>query len=399
MRQILAELAVDRLLRIIRADPSDITETSGYRAAFWNDFDHTVEEFAGISVSDRANIRRLLEFLKNTTPESFARLRRKTFQEVLDEFISSAALKAVLSLPFLGIVGLPPSMLSAFIGAKLYSEFLLDGGYYPVGGMQALPEALAERFRVAGGELRLSTAASRIVVNNHAVSGVTLSSGEVLSARFVIADCDARQTYFELVGRHLIDTDLVRQLEDLVPSPSNYILYLGLRAGFASAYPPGTFVLSSSDQDAEKAFRLALEGDPTKVAAHAFRISHDRSTVTILLQAPFLSGTDWEQRRRAFMESLITRVEQSALPRLSDFIDYRGDATPWTLYRYTRSFQGASFGWAGTPSQLALPSLRKPSTVRGLYLTGHWTTLGAGISGVAHLGAETAKMVLREAGS
>jgi phytoene dehydrogenase-like protein len=46
--------------------------------------------------------------------------------------------------------------------------------------------------------------------------------------------------------------------------------------------------------------------------------------------------------------------------------------------------------------QLAVPDFKKSSFIRGLYMTGHWTTQGLGISGVVYVGYYIAKMVLRK---
>ncbi len=79
-------------------------------------------------------------------------MRSLTFKELLDQYFTNDKLKAILSFPVFRNWRTASFIISAFMGAKFYSEFLLDGGYYPKGGMQALPDALAERFKEFGGE-------------------------------------------------------------------------------------------------------------------------------------------------------------------------------------------------------------------------------------------------------
>jgi phytoene dehydrogenase-like protein len=45
---------------------------------------------------------------------------------------------------------------------------------------------------------------------------------------------------------------------------------------------------------------------------------------------------------------------------------------------------------------LAVEGFKKYSPIQGLYTTGHWTTQGLGISGVAYVGQDTAKIILRK---
>ena len=96
------------------------------------------------------------------------------------------------------------------------------------------------------------------------------------------------------------------------------------------------------------------------------------------------------------LDFFIQKTETKAIPELSKHILFKDAATPLTLHRYTLNFKGATFGWASTPQQLAIPDLRKPSFLQGLYLTGHWTTQGLGIPGVVYVGYDTARMLLKK---
>jgi len=46
--------------------------------------------------------------------------------------------------------------MSALLGAQIFKQFILDGGYYPEGGMQALPDALSEIFKEHSGKMLFS---------------------------------------------------------------------------------------------------------------------------------------------------------------------------------------------------------------------------------------------------
>ena len=70
-------------------------------------------------------------------------------------------------------------------------------------------------------------------------------------------------------------------------------------------------------------------------------------------------------------------------------------ATAMTSQRYTGNDQGAMLGWEMAPDQLnqARPDNRTP--VRNLYLTGHWTRPGGGVTPVIVSAQRTAKMILK----
>jgi phytoene dehydrogenase-like protein len=88
-------------------------------------------------------------------------------------------------------------------------------------------------------------------------------------------------------------------------------------------------------------------------------------------------------------------MDRSSIPGLKNHILYQEAATPATLERYTANYHGASFGWAGTVDQLAIGDFKRPRFIKGLYLTGHWTTHGLGISGGVYVGHDTARMILK----
>jgi phytoene dehydrogenase-like protein len=112
--------------------------------------------------------------------------------------------------------------------------------------------------------------------------------------------------------------------------------------------------------------------------------------------APYKNRPYWLAHKDTVSETFIRRIEKEIIPRLSKHIAHREAATPHTLFRYTFNQKGAAYGWACTPQQLAIPDFRKPSFIKGLYLTGHWTTRGIGISGVAYVGYDTAAFLLKK---
>jgi phytoene dehydrogenase-like protein len=395
MRKILQDLEVDKKLNIIRPDPSDIIITPDYKIHFWNDLERTIEEFQ-TSFPEEGNIKNFFYLLLDTDPDSFSQMRSLTFKELLDHYFTNNKLKAILSFPFLAIGGLPSSLMSAFIGAKLYSEFIFDGGYYPVDGMQALPDALAERFKEFGGELRLSCFVRKIKMKDNKVTGVVLDKDGFIPSRYVISNCDARQTFFRLLDKEKVEKEFYQKIKSMVPSISNFILYLGVDEYFKPLHNPGTFLFFSQHYNIEKTYQAAQKGDIEVYNVYALRISHDKSTINAIILAPYKNKVYWNINKNKYLDSFIKRIEKYSIPGLSKHIIYKEAATPHTLYRYTLNYRGSSFGWAGTPSQLAVPDLRKPSFIQGLYLAGHWTTLGVGISGTAYVGYDTAKIILRK---
>lgn len=395
-RKVFEDLGIDKKLKIIRFDPPSIILTPDYRIPFWNDLEKTIKEFQTAFPEESDNIRNFFYFLLNSDPISFSKIRNRTFKNLLDSYFTADRLKAVLSFPLLAMAGLPPSLMSAFMGGKLFFDFILDGGYYPIGGMQVLSDTLAERFKEFGGELRLSSLVKKIRVKDKNVIGIVTEKDRFIPSKLVVSNCDARQTFLKLLGKEKVEKEFCNKIKNMIPSISNFIAYLGINKEFNPPHPPGSAVFFSQHYDLEKAYRAAQRNDFEGYGGYSFRISHNKSTIYAIIPAAFKNKIFWNNNKPRLLESLIEKIEKSTIPNLSEHIVYKDAATPYTLYRYTLNYKGTSYGWASTPSQLAVPGLRKPPFIQGLYLTGHWTTLGLGIPGVLYIGYDTSKLILKK---
>jgi phytoene dehydrogenase-like protein len=396
MKLILKALDLDKRIRIKRTIPSDVIITPDYKITFWENTDKIIQELQQAFPDEAVNISNFIQYLINSKPLDFIALRTKTYKELLDRYFLDNKLKTILSLPILGNGALPPSMISAFTGAKIFTEFILDGGYYPEGEMQALPDALAKRFMESGGELRLSCFVKKIRIRNGKVTGVMLEKDGLIATKYVVSNCDARQTFFKLLRKKAVKKEILNKIDSMIPSLSTFILYLGINKPFKSLPKPGTNVWFLPYYDLEKAYTYAKEGNIDNVKGFMVRLSPDKKTILAFVIAPFKNKTYWTNNKNKIMESFIRRIEQYIIPGLSNHIIYKEAATPHTLYRYTLNYRGAAYGWASTPEQLFTPELRQNTSVKGLYLAGHWTTQTQGIPGVAYVGLTTAKLILKK---
>lgn len=395
-RRVFDELQLETKITISRFDPSDIVHTPDYTVSYCSELQDTLRGYQSAFPRDGIAINDFFHFLLNPQANAFARIRSWTFKKLLDQFFENEHLKAVLSIPLLGNVGLPPTRLSAFIGSKLFSEFLLDGGYYPDDRMQSLPDALVKRFQEFGGDVRFSCPATSISMKDGAVSGIITGDDHYIASRYIISNGDARQTLLRLLPQEQVPDEFRKHLNNMVPSSSNFIAYLGIDASLVSVPRAGTSLWFLSHYDLEKAYQCAQENDIDGFGGHMVRVSSDHTTVMAIIPAAFKDARYWQEHKERFLGLFIDRIEQHTIPGLSKAITYKEAASPQTLFRYTRNHQGASYGWAGTPSQLADPEMNRPSFLRGLYLAGHWTTVGVGISGVVYSGWDTAKRLIRK---
>ena len=393
-RKAMQDLGIDQRIAVRRYDPIDIVAAPEMRVQFWTDIDRTIRSFESVFPKE-SRIRDFFSFMGAPRPEAIAALRKRTFEDVLNGYFTDDRLKAILAFPVFGNVGLPPSLLSAFTGAKIFTEFVIDGGYYPDGGMQELPNALAKQFDVFGGTLLLSNLVTRILVDHHRVSGIELASKERIHSRYVISNGDARRTFSSLLRDVPIDRRLADKLSRMTPSLSMFIIYLGIADDFTALPQPGSTLWYLPHYDIEAMYKKARMDTFVDLTKYLCRVSPGQKTLLAMSSTSYKCDRYWYGNKTRLLDEFIETIEKTAIPGLSRHVMFKEAATPLTLQRYTLNDEGAAYGWESSLGQFLDPEFRKPSYLEGLYLTGHWTTYAQGLAGVVYLGYDLAKFILR----
>ena len=146
--------------------------------------------------------------------------------------------------------------------------------------------------------------------------------------------------------------------------------------------------------------------DPDDAVRSVFKVfipTHFDPTVAppgcqiLIVQKPVLvdfdAVQDWNAHKEAVESAIMERL-RGIFPGIDDHIMVRLGATAMTAFRYTGNFQGAMLGWEMSPDQLGAGRLPVTSPVRNLYLTGHWTEPGGGITPVIVSAQRVAKLIL-----
>ncbi|HEY8208297.1 MAG TPA: NAD(P)/FAD-dependent oxidoreductase [Myxococcaceae bacterium] len=272
-----------------------------------------------------------------------------------------------------------PEQVSASAMAGVYGYYF-EGGYFPDGGLQRLPDALVEAIRRDGGEVRLSSPVARILVEDRAVAGIELESGERLLSTRVISNADARRTLLHLVGPDHLEPELLRRVQSLEPSPSAFSVYLGLDV--QPEVGPVAFV--------------SREGSPHFGIASMSRVcpalaSPGHATLELTQLVPAREAAAWDRRapdyaaRRAARADELIDLAERQIPGLRRHIVYRQEASPATFERYLRSTGGAIYGLSS-----GSPRLSRRTPIAGLSLVGSGTFPGPGVEAVVISGMSVA---------
>lgn len=315
---------------------------------------------------------------------------------VVDATFEDTRLRRVFSFQAL-YAGLSPFDALAIYCVITYMD-TVEGVWFPVGGIHALPAGLAAAATAAGVEIRYSTPVSRIVRrlgSDGPVIGVRLADGEFVGADVVVANPDPAVTYREL----LPSVPAPRRVRAGEYSPSCTLWLAGVRG----SPPPGAThhnihfgadwkgsfdaLLRDGTRQPDPAVLVSLPAlsDPT-LAPPGGQVLYG------LEPTPNLSGRiDWVNERTRFRDTLVARLGSFGYPvhdvvveRFVDPLDWEAEGmaqgTPFALSH--RFFQSGPW----RPSN-------RDRRVPGLVLVGSGTVPGVSVPMVLVSGRLAAERV------
>lgn len=399
LTRILADLNIVNELQIVRHEPSLIIDASEYRIKVQNNINANIDEFSKHFFSQKKQIEVFFRFITSGNISSFSVFRKMTLQQLLDDRFSDSKLKAILSILVFGFIGLPPWRVSSVVACLILREFIFDGGYYPIKGMQSFADALLNSFKNFGGNAIFSNMVKTIILNENKVAGITLRDGQRILSKCVVSACDITHTFSELIKNNDTAKMFAKRLNKLTPSSSCFICYLGINKYYDASLDLETPIAVINNYDLEKSYSNMFNYKNDFLLINASRIGNEQNpqkvSIRMIVNTIYKGKEFWvEERANELFLYLLKQVDR-LMPNLAKSIDSKFLATPLTLSRWTGNYQGAAYGWESTIDHFGDPDLSQKTLIDNLYVTGHWTNQSSGLTLVANCGFDTADMILR----
>jgi phytoene dehydrogenase-like protein len=203
----------------------------------------------------------------------------------------------------------------------------------------------------------------------------------VFRAPVVVSNGDAIHTYRDLIAEEYRDRGLIEHLTSLTPTYPCFLVHIGLRGVDPDklAAIEGYYWSRYEPEDAiGNVFKVFIPThfDPG-VAPPGCQILIVQKLTPVRLE----EVSDWTAHREAVENGIMARLRE-LLPGIDDHIVVKLNATAMTSFRFTNNWQGAMLGWEMSPGQLGAARLPMVTPVENLYLVGHWTQPGGGITPV-----------------
>lgn len=390
LNKIFTELDIQRELNLLRSNPTDtIILSSDSKINVYQDLNETISSFCHVFPHEKDGI---IKFFNVLSKENFIQIyfqyKNSNFKAVLNAFFQSERIKAVFEI-FLGNIGSFSSNTSAIAAFALLRQFILNGGYYPKGGMQRIPNLLVQRLREMGGELMTKNEVIEITIQGNVAKGIKLKTGESLSSDVTVVNSDLTYAFARMIQPNKSYQEFIELLEKAAPSYSIFIVYLLLRKQLKDSLDTGPAIWfvpneeciqENYDFEIESRKRGFFCSVSSKLDNSLMPQGHD--ILRIMTSAKFHSQDYWIKNSSLLAKELIAKAS-TFIPKLDSYIDCVGRATPLTMRNYTLNYCGAVCGWMNSTNQINNPVVKNLPLVKNLYFTGHWITEKYGNGGVA----------------
>lgn len=215
-------------------------------------------------------------------PPAVDSLRRQSLASWLDGQFESDALKAALAVDAAALSPLVPGAPLLLLWRAAQEMCGLQGAVAaPMAGPAALVEALTASAKALGVEIRTGARVSDFVVNEGAVTGVILATGETIATRYALASLSRLELLATRAGRAAIGIAEAGGLERAAPGVASAKVMLALNAppAFGGAAVPltGRFIFADRIESI-----VAAHG-----SAHAGRMPEE-----LVMEAVFPAAAD-----------------------------------------------------------------------------------------------------------
>ena len=266
------------------------------------------------------------------------------------------------------------------------------GAWHLAGGIGQLSVALEERCRLLKVDLHLNSPVSAINTHSGVVTGVTLSSGEAVTADVVVANADAEIVYNQLLDRAVKEAKPERRkLKRGDKSLAGFSLLLGLdNSKFDGVAPQmnhhSIYFPENYDAEFDQIFtqRVPVEDPTIYICAPNDPLmvkGSGKESWFVLVNAPRhdpKEGWDWSAGGVEYAQKIIAKLDALGL-RVSERLDVMEFRTPLDLQSATNAPGGSIYGTSSNGARSAFSRAKNRSPVEGLFCVGGSAHPGGGL--------------------
>ena len=266
----------------------------------------------------------------------------------------------------------------------------------PVGGSKDFAQAIENRYKALGGEIRYKAKVVEILVENNRAVGVKLEDGAEHKADVVISAADGHATIFDLLKGKFINDKIRDTYKSLLTFPPLILVSLGVGRDLSDQPHSQVWLLDKPVKIGDSARRRLFVKHYTYDPSLA---PQSKSVVQVMLETNYdywkklsVDREKYDAEKKKIAAAVITQLAKR-FQGLETQIEMTDVATPMTYERYAGVWRGAREGWLLTTKSM---SLRMKKTLPGLenfYMAGQWVEPGGGLPPAATSGRQVIQLL------
>ncbi|WP_245153863.1 phytoene desaturase family protein [Jeotgalibacillus proteolyticus] len=294
-------------------------------------------------------------------------------------------------------IGSSPYVTPATFSMIGYLE-MAEGVFTIKGGNPMLAQAFANLILKLGGELKLDTEASEIIIEKQHVKAVELKDGNRIEADKVIVNGDFITATKKLIKKQYRPSYPDHRLEAFEPSVSAFVILAGLKNFQENIHHHHVFFSGDYQKEFDELFvKKELPSDPTIYICHSAqtdRTISKGSNLFILVNAPAIELSD-KKTVEDYKNKIYNRLEKEGIPVRQE-LEEEKVYTPDSIAHLFHAYKGALYGVSSHKiSDAFLRPRNSNKDIKGLYYAGGTTHPGGGSPMVTLSGLNVAKKIIQ----
>ncbi|MGM0461878.1 MAG: phytoene desaturase family protein [Fibrobacterota bacterium] len=327
-------------------------------------------------------------------PEFSRKFQGRSYSSYLESLFTDPELIAVLGgqWPY---VGISPEYGSRLFLTMLFATHYFNGSHSVKGGFARLAECLAQYIQKRGGHIVLRKEVRGFSGENKRITTVHTETASY-EGDCIVSDINPYLLHTKLLPENMRSRRILRRLNMLSPSLSSVAVYLGMKEGYETLIS-GNVIAWYRDihaySDIYTAARRGLPYDEDHlVALKPKEYLGKKPTLTLLSFAHQNASDNWKEDKKETARRMIERLKK-IYPGIEGYINHVEIGSPDTFYRYTRSQNGAIYGFENSCDPFRETKMGYTTHIKNLYQCGHWTIPGCGVYNVMTNGFTVAQKI------
>lgn len=276
------------------------------------------------------------------------------------------------------------------------------GVFHPMGGCNALSEAMARVARELGADIRVNEPIESLEFEGKRATAAVTPQGRYEADALVI-NGDFAATMTKLVPNRLRRRWTDEKIASKHYSCSTFMLYLGVEGRFDHLHHHTIFLSRDYLRNIEEIDAGLAPSDPTIYVQNASVTDpslapEGHSTLYVLVPCGNLGGgVDWDAIAPAYRAKVLRRLELMGVDDIEGRIRYEKMITPKDWEQDMSIYRGATFNLAHNLGQmLHMRPRNRFEDLEGVYLTGGGTHPGSGLPTIFESSKIAAKLIAED---